>query len=327
MPGWNYHGLPIRLKVERELGEKKKEMSSYTVRRRYHQHADKFIDTRRKEFKRLGVLGDWDHSYETMFLEYESATTTESTNFVEKSNVVHSRRPICWYCSRQTALAEAEVEYTDHRSPSIYVRSLLIDDRLKTVFEDTDPSRAYAIIWTTTSWTLSSNTAVALYPEFEYSLVEHEGNQYVLATELVGNAAKACGWDMDDVRATGTATEQQSELVRTYHPFYDHKSPLIPGGHVTLDAGTGCVHTTPGHGYEDYEVYLQYGIDIYSPLNDRGGYLDSVEFFVGLQVQEASLNIIEKVKEIGGLTGQADIMHSCPHCWRCKKPVILRTMA
>ena len=324
VPGWDCHGLPIELKVEHELGEKKKEMPSYAVRRRCRQYADKFIDIQRKEFKRLGVLGDWDHPYKTMLPEYESATATELANFVEKGNVVRSKKPIYWCCSCQTALAEAEVEYADHKSPSIYVRFPLTDDRLKTVFENADPSRAYVIIWTTTPWTLPSNMAVALHPEFEYSLVEYEGSQYVLATELVESVAKACGWDMGGVKAVGTATGQQLELVKARHPFYDRESPLILGGHVTLDAGTGCVHTAPGHGREDYEVCLQYGIDIYSPLNDRGEYLDSVEFFAGLQVQKANPNVIEKVKDVGNLMGQADITHSYPHCWRCKKPVIFR---
>ena len=324
VPGWDCHGLPIELKVEHELGEKKKEMPPYAVRRRCRQYADKFIDIQRKEFKRLGVLGDWDHPYKTMLPEYESATATELANFVEKGNVVRSKKPIYWCCSCQTALAEAEVEYADHKSPSIYVRFPLTDDRLKTVFENADPSRAYVIIWTTTPWTLPSNMAVALHPEFEYSLVEYDGSQYVLATELVESVAKACGWDMGGVKAVGTATGQQLELVKARHPFYDRESPLILGGHVTLDAGTGCVHTAPGHGREDYEVCLQYGIDIYSPLNDRGEYLDSVEFFAGLQVQKANPNVIEKVKEVGNLMGQADITHSYPHCWRCKKPVIFR---
>ena len=165
------------MKGEHELGEKKKEMPPYAVRRRCRQYADKFIDIQRKEFKRLGVLGDWEHPYKTMLPEYESATATELANFVEKGNVVRSKKPIYWCCSCQTALAEAEVEYADHKSPSIYVRFPLTDGKLKTVFENADPSRAYVIIWTTTPWTLPSNMAVALHPEFEYSLVEYEGSQ------------------------------------------------------------------------------------------------------------------------------------------------------
>ena len=299
VPGWDCHGLPIELKVEHELGEKKKEMPPYAVRRRCRQYADKFVDIQRKEFKRLGVLGDWDHPYKTMLPEYESATAAELANFVEKGNVVRSKKPIYWCCSCQTALAEAEVEYADHKSPSIYVRFPLADDKLKTVFEKADPSRAYVIIWTTTPWTLPSNMAVALHPEFEYSLVEYEGSQYVLATELVESVAKACGWDMDGVKTVGIAAGKQLERIKARHPFYDRESLLILGGHVTLDAGTGCVHTAPGHGREDYEVCLQYGIDIYSPLNDRGEYLDSVEFFAGLQVQKANPNFLELLNDVG----------------------------
>lgn len=324
VPGWDCHGLPIELKVEQELGEKKKTLPPHAVRKRCRQYADKFVDIQRKEFKRLGVMGDWEHPYKTMIPAYESVTATELANFVEKGNVVRSKKPIYWCCSCQTALAEAEVEYADHRSPSIYVRFPLNDEHLKTVFPEADPSRAYVIIWTTTPWTLPSNMAVALHPDFDYSLVEYEGAQYVLATELVENVAKACGWDSAALRTVGHAEGRALELLKARHPFYDRESPLLLGGHVTLDAGTGCVHTAPGHGREDYEVCLQYGIDIYSPLNDRGEYLDSVEFFAGLQVQEANPAVIEKVQEVGNLMGRADIVHSYPHCWRCKKPVIFR---
>ncbi len=324
VPGWDCHGLPIELKVEQELGEKKKTLPPHAVRKRCRQYADKFIDIQRKEFKRLGVMGDWAHPYKTMIPAYESATATELANFVEKGNVVRSKKPIYWCCSCQTALAEAEVEYADHSSPSIYVRFPLNDERLKTVFPEADPSRSYVIIWTTTPWTLPSNMAVALHPDFDYSLVEYDGAQYVLATELVENVAKACGWDGSALRTVGHAEGRALELLKARHPFYNRESPLLLGGHVTLDAGTGCVHTAPGHGREDYEVCLEYGIDIYSPLNDRGEYLDSVEFFAGLQVQEANPAVIAKVQEVGNLMGRADIVHSYPHCWRCKKPVIFR---
>ena len=325
VPGWDCHGLPIELKVEHELGEKKKEMPSYAVRRRCRQYADKFIDIQRKEFKRLGVLGDWDHPYKTMLPEYESATATELANFVEKGNVVRSKKPIYWCCSCQTALAEAEVEYADHKSPSIYVRFPLTDDRLKTVFENADPSRAYVIIWTTTPWTLPSNMAVALHPEFEYSLVEYEGSQYVLATELVESVAKACGWDMGGVKAVGTATGQQLELVKARHPFYDRESPLILGGHVTLDAGTGCVHTAPGFGADDFIVCQRYNIPIIVPVDGKGRHTAESGKYEGMFVDDSNEVILKDLDDCGALLATEDIVHSYPHCWRCKNPIIFRT--
>ena len=183
------------------------------------------------------------------------------------------------------------MEYADHKSPSIYVRFPLTDGKLKTVFENADPSRAYVIIWTTTPWTLPSNMAVALHPEFEYSLVEYEGSQYVLATELVESVAKACGWDMDGVKTVGTATGQQLELVKARHPFYDRESPLILGGHVTLDAGTGCVHTAPGHGVDDFNVSQNYPeIPVIVPVDSLGKMTEEAGAeFAGLTTSQANV--------------------------------------
>ncbi len=324
VPGWDCHGLPIELKVEQELGEKKKKLPPHAVRKQCRQYADRFIDIQRKEFKRLGIMGDWARPYRTMLPEYEAATAVALADFVEKGSVVRSRKPIYWCCSCQTALAEAEVEYADHTSPSIYVRFPLQDERLKELFPEADPARAYVIIWTTTPWTVPCNMAVALHPDFDYVLLEYAGGQYLLAAELVQSVVNACGWDAADIRILGHASGGSLELLRARHPLYDRDSPLILGEHVTLDAGTGCVHTAPGHGREDYEVGLRYGLDVYSPLNDRGEYLDTVPFFAGLQVQQADAAVIATLQEAGHLMGRANIAHSYPHCWRCKKPVIFR---
>ncbi|MEG1610217.1 MAG: isoleucine--tRNA ligase [Bilophila sp.] len=324
VPGWDCHGLPIELKVEQELGEKKKKMPSYAVRRCCREYAEKFVDIQRKEFKRLGVLGDWDNPYKTLRPAYEATTAAELATFVEKGNVVRSKKPIYWCCSCQTALAEAEVEYADHRSPSVYVRFPLNDANLRTVFPQADPERAFVIIWTTTPWTLPCNMAVALHPEFEYALVEYDGNQYVMASELVESVGQACKWNADGITILATTTGDKLDRLKARHPFYDRESLLILGNHVTLDAGTGCVHTAPGHGREDYEVALKYGIDVYSPLDDQGRYLEVVEYFAGMPVQEADPHVIAKLKEVGNLMGHVAITHSYPHCWRCKKPVIFR---
>ena len=322
VPGWDCHGLPIEHKVEQELGEKKKIMPQHSVRKACRKYAEKFVDIQRKEFKRLGGLGVWDKPYLTMTPEYEATTAATLADFVEKGGVVRSKKPIYWCNSCQTALAEAEVEYADETSPSVYVRFPLPDTRVKDVFAEVDPSKAYVIIWTTTPWTLPSNLAVALHPEFDYALVEAHDGHYILAAELVEASAKLFAWDA--YRVLGTAKGTALEGLKARHPFYDRESGIVLGGHVTLDAGTGAVHTAPGHGREDYDMGIKYGLDIYSPLNDEGRYLPEVKFFAGMQVLDANPKVIEKLKEVGNLLAEAKIRHSYPHCWRCKNPVIFR---
>ena len=322
VPGWDCHGLPIEHKVEQELKEKKKELPAHVVRKLCRDYAAKWIDVQRKEFKRLGVLGDWDDPYMSMKPAYEATTARELADFVEKGNVIRAKKPIYWCCSCHTALAEAEVEYYDHTSPSIYVRFPLPDAGLSKIFPQADPSRAYVAIWTTTPWTLPDNMAVCLHPEFTYLLVEADGAQYLLAEERLAPCAALFGWN--EPKILGRATGAQLEGLTARHPFYDRQSPLTLGLHVTLDTGTGCVHTAPGHGREDYEVGLKYGLDIYSPLDDAGRFLPTVEFFAGLTVTEANPRVIEKLKEKGALLQEGKIRHSYPHCWRCKNPVIFR---
>ncbi|WP_446424528.1 isoleucine--tRNA ligase [Mailhella sp.] len=322
IPGWDCHGLPIEHNVEVELGEKKKDLPAHVIRKRCRQYAQKFLDIQRKEFKRLGVLGDWDHPYMSMDPQYEAVTAGELATFVERGSLVRSKKPIYWCCHCKTALAEAEVEYRDLSSPSIYVRFPLTDARLKDVFEAADPSRAYVVIWTTTPWTLPSNLAVCVHPEFKYALVEAGGDQYILAAELVEGCAKTFGWT--EYKVVGETTGSKLERLEARHPFIDRASLVINGEHVTLDAGTGCVHTAPGHGREDYEAGMKYGLEVYSPLDDEGRFLPAVEFFAGMQVFEANPHVIAKVQELGHLLARQDISHSYPCCWRCKSPVIFR---
>lgn len=322
VPGWDCHGLPIEHKVEQELKEKKKTLPAHVVRKLCRDYASKWIDVQRKEFRRLGVLGNWEDPYMSMRPTYEAATARELANFVETGGVMRSKKPIYWCCSCHTALAEAEVEYYDHTSPSIFVRFPLQDDGLKKVFSAADPAHAFVVIWTTTPWTLPDNMAVCLHPEFTYVLVEVDGAQYVLAEELLASCAEQFGWSEPEI--LGRATGEQLEGLKARHPFYDRVSPIILGQHVTLEAGTGCVHTAPGHGREDYEVGLKYGLEIYSPMDDAGRFLPTVQFFAGLNVFEANPKVIEKLEEVGALLRQAKIKHSYPHCWRCKQPVIFR---
>lgn len=322
VPGWDCHGLPIEHKVEQELKEKKKTLPAHVVRRLCREYAAKWIDIQRKEFKRLGVLGLWEDPYMSMKPAYEAATARELARFVAGGGVMRAKKPIYWCCSCHTALAEAEVEYYDHTSPSIYVRFALPDAGLRALFPQADPSRAFVAIWTTTPWTLPDNMAVCLHPDFDYVLVQAGDAQYLLAAELLEACAARFGWSEPTV--LGRATGAQLEGLKARHPFYDRESPLVLGKHVTLDAGTGCVHTAPGHGREDYEVGLAYGLEILSPLDDAGRFLPTVPFFAGLTVFEANPKVIEKLEEVGALLHQGRIKHSYPHCWRCKEPVIFR---
>ncbi len=322
VPGWDCHGLPIELKVEHELGEKKKELPAHVVRKACRKYAEKWINTQRKEFKRLGVFGTWESPYMSMDPAYEAATARTLAEVAATGNLARSKKPIYWCCSCHTALAEAEVEYYDHTSPSIFVRFPLNDKGLEKVFPQVAGKQSYVVIWTTTPWTLPDNMGVCLHPDFDYALVEAKGEMYVFAKELVASCAATFGWE----EYTVVAEVQGSALagLSATHPFYDRPSPIVLGDHVTLDAGTGCVHTAPGHGREDYEVGLKYGLEIYSPLDDAGRFLESVEFFAGLTVFEANPKVMEKLEEVGNLLSGTKISHSYPHCWRCKKPVIFR---
>lgn len=322
VPGWDCHGLPIEHKVEQELGDKKKEIPAHAVRKRCRSYAAKYIDIQRKEFKRLGIFGVWDDPYISMAPAYEAATARELANFMGNGSVVRSKKPIHWCISCHTALAEAEVEYEDHTSPSIYVRFPLDDPKIRNLFPQVDPARTYVLIWTTTPWTLPSNMAVAAHPDLDYVMVEMNGEFYLLAEGLLEANAKAYKWE--NPKVIGKAKGSQLEGLKARHPIYGRESVFVLGSHVTLEAGTGFVHTAPGHGHEDYDTGLKYGLDIYSPMNDEGRFHDSVVFFAGLNVWEANPKVIEKLQELGNLMASARITHSYPHCWRCKSPVIFR---
>ncbi len=322
VPGWDCHGLPIELKVEHELGEKKKELPAHVVRKACRKYAGKWIDIQRKEFKRLGVFGVWEEPYMSMDPGYEAATAHALADVSAVGSLARSKKPIYWCCSCHTALAEAEVEYYNHTSPSIFVSFPIHDGHLQKVFPQTAGKNSAVIIWTTTPWTLPDNMAVCVHPEFDYALVQVGDAFYILAKDLVESSAKTFGWEEYNIvaEAKGTALEG----IKASHPFYDRLSPIVLGEHVTLDAGTGCVHTAPGHGREDYEVGLKYGLEIYSPLDDAGRFLESVGYFAGLTVFEANPKVVEKLQEVGHLLHGSQLEHSYPHCWRCKKPVIFR---
>jgi isoleucyl-tRNA synthetase len=322
VPGWDCHGLPIELKVEKELGKEKSSLSILDIRKRCREYALKYLDIQREEFKRLGVLGTWEQPYLTMDPAYESATARELARFMQRGSVVRHKKPIHWCSSCQTALAEAEVEYYERQSPSIYVRFPLTDPELTQKLAPATPQNTYVVIWTTTPWTIPDNMAIVVHPEFEYVLIENQGEYYILAKDLWEDCATRFSWDSPQIITQ--IKGQELENLQARHPFYDRAAPLILGEHVTLEAGTGCVHTAPGHGQEDYETGIKYGLDIYSPLDDRGRFLPEVDYFAGLNVFEANPKVIETLQEKSNLLAQEEISHSYPHCWRCKKPVIFR---
>ena len=322
VPGWDCHGLPIEHNVDKELGEKKKELSMAQVRRLCRQYAEKFIDIQREEFKRLGVMGIWDDPYLTMNYLYEATIARECGKFALDGSLFRSKKPIYWCFTCQTALAEAEIEYYDASTPSIYVKFSLKDDLSKELpaLEGRD---VFVVIWTTTPWTLPANLAIALHPDFEYVAVDVGNNAvYILARDRVDACMQSFG--IVDFAILGGIDPKTLEKKRCGHPLYPRDSLVILGNHVTLDAGTGCVHTAPGHGREDYEVGLAYGLDVYSPVDNRGCFTDDVDFFKGEFVFDANKTINTKLEESGALVHEEKMAHSYPHCWRCKEPVIFR---
>jgi len=322
VPGWDCHGLPIELKVEQQLEGRKEDLTTLDIRKRCREYALSFLDVQRDEFKRLGVLGTWDKPYLTMTPEYETGTARELANFMAKGQVQRNKKPIYWCASCETALAEAEVEYADHSSPSIYVRFPLNDPKLAETLPQADPARTFIVIWTTTPWTIPDNMAVAVHPDFEYVLVRTGEEFHILAKELLTACAEKFGWAEYEELALLPGSELAG--LTAGHPFYERNAPVVLADYVTLDSGTGCVHTAPGHGREDYETGLRNGLEIYSPLDDQARFLPSVEFFAGRTVTEANPLVIDKLAEVGNLLAQEKISHSYPHCWRCKKPVIFR---
>jgi isoleucyl-tRNA synthetase len=321
IPGWDCHGLPIEHNVDKELGDKKKVIPKLSKRGACRKYAEKWVKTQKAEFKRLGVLGDWDEPYLTMTYPYEAAIAREFNKFLLSESVVRNKKPVYWCSTCTTALAEAEVEYHNHTSPSIYVKFPVKDD-----ISDVDPSlsgdKLYVVIWTTTPWTLPANLAVALHPDFEYAAVAVGDETWVLAKELVETVMTEVGIEKYSVKSIFSAVGLEKKNCR--HPFLDRDSLLVLADYVTTDAGTGCVHTAPGHGTDDYQTGLRYGLDILSPVNNEGIYTDEAGPYAGEKVPEVNKRIIEDMTASGMLIHTSGINHSYPHCWRCKKPVMYR---
>jgi isoleucyl-tRNA synthetase len=321
VPGWDCHGLPIEHKVDSELKAREKGLPALEVRRACREYAQKYINIQREEFKRLGVFGDWGNPYLTMAYSYEARITREFGTFIDKGLVYKRKKPVYWCSSCGTALAEAEVEYHDHTSPSIYVSFPFIDDPSKAVPELAGLETS-VVIWTTTPWTIPANLAVALHPDLTYVALPVNGKALIVAEDLAAGVADVIGIDQSEpvARFPGRVLEG----LRTRHPLYDRESLIVLADYVTLEAGTGAVHTAPGHGQDDYETGLKYGLEVYAPVDDNGRFTSDVEHFAGLHVFEANQNVISKLAEAGALLAKSDIEHTYPHCWRCKSPIIFR---
>jgi len=351
VPGYDCHGLPIELYVDRKLGAKKANMSPVSIRRACREHAAAALKNQTRDFKRLGILGEWDNPYLTMSNHYEAETARMFGRFVERGYVYKGARPVYWCIHDQTALAEAEVEYHQHTSPSVYVKFPLISDPAAI-----DPALAgrkvFVLIWTTTPWTLPANLGIAVHPDFEYSAFEHGDEVYIVASELLEAVAAKCELtapDSDGKHRPKVLTRFKGAVLdrmQARHPWLDRPSLLMVGEHVTLGgeadaeteldvreagtkppdskAGTGAVHTAPGHGHDDFVIGKRYGLDIYCPVDNAGRFTPEVEHFAGMNVFEANPKIVEFMRERGVLLFTENYQHRYPHCWRCKNPVIFR---
>jgi isoleucyl-tRNA synthetase len=328
-PGWDCHGLPIELQVDKDLGQKKRDMTPVAFRQACRAYAEKFVAIQRKEFERLGILGEWDAPYLTMSPGYQATIVRQIADFVENGLVYKAKKSVHWCISCRTALAEAEVEYDEHhKSPSIDVRFPLAEaDRatLEGRFPALHGTSVFAVIWTTTPWTMPANLALAFHPEADYAFFPVEGTSDVLLIARSLKEAVQARWKgLRLGEALAEIKGAELERVRFRHPWLDRDSPGVLGEYVTLDTGTGVVHTAPGHGWDDYLTGVRYGLDIYCPVDEAGRFLPEVEDFAGQKVFEANRAIVTFLAERGRLVASGQETHSYPICWRCKHPIIFR---
>ena len=315
VPGWDTHGLPIE-QVLANKGIKRKEMSMADYLEKCREYALSQVDTQRSDFKRLGVAGDWEHPYVTLDPSYEAAEIRVFGKMAEKGYIYKGLKPIYWSPSSESSLAEAEIEYKDVKSPSIYVAFPVVDGK---DLLDTDTS---FVIWTTTPWTLPANLGISVNPEYTYVQIEVDGRKFVVAKDLLATVKEAIGWQ--DVQVLKEIKGSDMEYMTGQHPFYDRTSLVMLGDHVTLEAGTGLVHTAPGHGEDDYIVGKKYGLDVLSPVDSRGVFTAEAPGFEGIFYDKANPMITELLTEKGALLKLDFFTHSYPHDWRTKKPVIYR---
>ena len=328
VPGWDCHGLPIEIKVDSQLGGKKAGMTPAQIRAACRKYAEKYVNLQRKDFIRLGVLGRWQDPYLTMSAQYEGVIARAFVDFLDQGYVYKGLKPVNWCIRDRTALAEAEVEYENHSSPSVWVRFALTSDPAA-IDPELAGKNVYGLIWTTTPWTLPANLAIAFHPKYTYAAVKEGEDYYIVAEDLLAATAEACGW-----KSREPAFLFKGEKLKGFefqHPFLNRKSIGILGGHVTLEQGTGAVHTAPGHGQEDYVIGMEYGLPVYCPVDAAGRFYQATgadgvlpEQLLGKTVWEGNPIVIEILQNNGALLAQQTIDHSYPHCWRCHNPTIFR---
>lgn len=317
VPGWDTHGLPIEQQAIKDLGLDRKNIDVVQFRRHCRDYALRFVDIQREEFKRLGVRGDWEHPYLTLEPHFEAEQIGVFGEMAKKGYIYKGLRPVYWCVHCETALAEAEIEYADKRSPSIYVKF-----PVREAHGLFSPEGAYVVIWTTTPWTLPANLGICLNPEFDYALVRVGEERYLIAAALVESVMAKLG--ITDYSLEKTFKGSELEKGVCCHPFYERDSLLVLGEHVTLDQGTGCVHTAPGHGHEDFAVGRIYDLGVISPVNNSGYFEAEAGPFAGMFYEDANRAIIEELKNRRMLLHEEEIIHQYPHCWRCKQPVLYR---
>ena len=325
VPGWDCHGLPIELKVDRELGKTKREMSVADFRRECQKYAEKYVDLQRAGFRRLGIIGAWDQPYLTMNHGYQAAIVRALGAFVEQDLVYKGKKPVHWCIHCRTALAEAEVEYEPHSSPSIYVEFPLSSDSRETMTKIAGAAGekpVSVLIWTTTPWTIPSNLAIAFHPELDYAAYDTGPTVVILAEALAERVGADIGRALTGAAKVATFKGSELEGLRFRHPLYARDSVGVLADYVSLEQGTGAVHTAPGHGADDFHTGVRYGLDVYAPVGPGGHFTDDVDSFAGLRVFEANPKIQEALERAGRLWHHDTIDHTYPHCWRCHHPVI-----
>ncbi|MGA9386319.1 MAG: isoleucine--tRNA ligase, partial [Candidatus Sulfotelmatobacter sp.] len=321
VPGWDCHGLPIEIKVDKELGGKKLQMRPIDVRAACRKYAQKFLDLQRQQFKRIGVFGRFDRPYATMNPQYESVVLSTFFSFYENGFVYKGLRAVYWCMHDETALAEAEVEYENHTSPTVWVKYALLDDPAQ-IDAALTGKKVSTIIWTTTPWTLPASMAVAFHPDEEYVALESGGEVYIVASKLAKDVAEKC--DFANPRELAHFPGRKLEHLNFQHPFLDHKILGVLAEYVTMDTGTGVVHTAPSHGAEDFITGVKYGLDATSNVDEKGILRNGLPEYTGKRVWEANQPIIDLVRSRGALLHAEKTEHSYPHCWRCHNPVIFR---
>ena len=324
VPGWDTHGMPIEHAAIKNLGLNRHELDTLVLRKECHDYALKWIDEQRTDFKRLGVLGDWDHPYITMTHDYAAVQIHVFGEMAKKGYIYKGKKAVYWCPHCETALAEAEIEYGEEKSPAIFVKMPLVKDN-GMLPEAAQGKPAYIVIWTTTPWTMPANVAIALHPDFEYAWVECEGEILFMAKEMLEAVGKVCKKDLSNI--IGTCKGKDMEYAECRHPFetIDRKSLVVLADYVTLEAGTGCVHTAPGHGADDFETGVRYNLPIICPVDGSGKLTaEAGADFAGMFVFDANVPIIKYLAGLNRLFGKENIRHQYAHCWRCKNPIIYR---